>query len=197
MKRINYYFYALVMATIMFSETLFDGVGHVWAADDAQSQSGIIAIVIYTEPINVRGGPSTVYYDIIGRAFPGDVLPALGVSVGREWVKVEFPQAPGGTGWVYAAYVSISGGELPIAEAPPTPTPLVTMTINPTFAAAFQAQPTQTRLPTFTPPPPLVTQSYGDESLPRSSGLPFGWVLVVFAALGGLILFFSYLFDRR
>jgi len=182
---------------LVFVATLFIGAGDVGAARILQNQSGTVVIVTYTEPINVRGGPSTVYYDIVGRAFPGDILPALGVSPGREWIKVDFPQAPGGTGWVYAAYVSVSGGELPIAEAPPTPTPLVTMTINPTFAAAFQAQPSATRLPTFTPPPPLASQVFDDETLPRSSGLPFGWVLVIFLVIGGLIYLLTKFFDRR
>jgi uncharacterized protein YraI len=74
---------------------------------------------------------------------PGEVVPALGISPGREWIQISYP---GGTGWVYASFISISGGELRIIEPPPTPTPLVTATIDLTLAAQFHAQPTETRL---------------------------------------------------
>ncbi|MDX1378667.1 MAG: SH3 domain-containing protein, partial [Anaerolineales bacterium] len=144
----------VILRVAVFGLMAFFSAGQVRAADDAQ-QSGVFATVIYTEPINVRGGPSTVYYPIVGRVSPGDVFPAIGVSPGREWVQIAYPQAPGGVGWLYAIYVRVEGGELQIVEPPPTATPIATTTINPTFAAAFVFQPTATRMPTFTPPPPL------------------------------------------
>ncbi len=145
----------MIFRVIAVSLVMFFMPRQVEAYDDPQVQSGVFVTVTYSEPINVRGGPSTVYYPIVGRVFPGDVFQALGVSPGREWVKISYPDAPGGVGWLYAIYVSVEGGELQIAEPPPTATPIATMTINPTFAAAFVFQPTSTRMPTFTPPPPL------------------------------------------
>jgi uncharacterized protein YraI len=155
----------------------------VRAYEEAQ-QSSILATVIYAEQINVRGGPSTVYYPIVGSLNPGDIVTALGVSPGREWVKISFPSAPGGVGWVYATFVSISGGELQIVEPPPTPTPFATATINPTFAAAFISQPTSTRMPTFTPPPPLEIPQYPDVTPPHSSGIASGLIVISLLLIG-------------
>lgn len=131
------------------------------AYQDAPTPTGVTVTVTYTDPINIRSGPSTVNYPIVGQLAPGDVVPALGVSPKREWILVSYS---GGTGWVYASFVSISGGELQIVEPPPTPTPLATSTIDPTLAAAFNLQPTQTRMPTFTPPPPLEIPQFADKS---------------------------------
>jgi uncharacterized protein YraI len=125
--------------------------------------------VTYSDPINVRGGPNTVDYPIVGRLSPGDTAPALGTSPGREWVQIAYPSAPGGVGWVYAIYISVTGGELRVVEAPFTPTPEVTSTIDPTLAAAFNFQPTATRLPTFTPPPPLTVPQFTEGSRPRQA----------------------------
>jgi uncharacterized protein YraI len=161
------------------------------------AQSGIFATVIYSEQINVRGGPSTVYYPIVGSVNPGDILPALGVSPGREWVQVSYPSAPGGVGWVYATYVSISGGELQIVEPPPTPTSIATATVNPTFAAAFIFQPTTTRIPTFTPPPPLEIPQYTDATATRSSGVTSGLVVISLLLIGGIGYLVSVVLNRQ
>jgi uncharacterized protein YraI len=147
--------------------------------------------VTYTDPINIRSGPSTVNYPIVGKLFPGEVVPALGVSPKREWILVSYP---GGTGWVYASFVAISGGELQIVEPPPTPTPLATSTIDPTLAAAFNIQPTQTRMPTFTPPPPLEIPEFPDDK-----GNPFraaGIFIVGLGLLGGIGLLMSFIMRK-
>jgi uncharacterized protein YraI len=161
------------------------------AYQDASTPTGILVTVTYTDPINVRGGPSTVYYPIVGQLFPGDTVPALGISPGREWIQVSFP---GGTGWVYASYVAISGGELLIVEPPPTPTPLATSTIDPTLAAAFNTQPTQTRMPTFTPPPPLEVPQFTD-----NTGGPMGATgifIVGLGLIGGIGLLISFILRK-
>jgi hypothetical protein len=147
--------------------------------------------VTYSDPINVRGGPSTVYYPIVGRLFPGDILQALGVSPGREWVQVAYPEAPGGVGWVYAIYVSVTGGELLVVEVPSTPTPLVTATIDATLAAAFNFQPTPSRLPTFTPPPPLTIPQFTETSAPRRALVAPGIFVVSLVFLGAIGLIVS------
>lgn len=157
--------------------------------------TGIFVTVTYTDPINVRDGPSTVNYPIVGQLSPGDVVPALGVSPGREWVQITFPGTASGTGWVYASFISVSGGELRIVEPPPTPAPPVTATIDPTLAAAFNVQPTQTRMPTFTAPPPLTVPQFKDETSSHSSAV-FGIFIVSLGLIGGIGLLVSFLLRK-
>jgi len=195
MKKIWFKLFDLIFVGIAVSLAMLILPSQVWARGEAQS--GPVATVIYTEPINVRGGPSTVYYPIVGRVSPGDVLPALGVSPGHEWVKVAFPDAPGGVGWLYATYVTISGGDLQVVEPPPTQTPIATATINPTFAAAFIFQPTSTRMPTFTPPPPLTIPHYEDERATRPSGLSSGIIVIGLLFISGLVFLISYAIVRQ
>lgn len=170
--------------------------GQVRAQNEAQVQSGATVTVTYSEPINVRGGPSTVYYPVVGRVSPGDVLPALGVSPGREWVQVAYPDAPGGVGWLYAAYVTVSG-ELTVVEPPPTQTPVATATINPTFAAAFFFQPTATRMPTFTPPPPLAVPQFTDEAALRPAGLSTGTIVASLFVIALLVFAAAFVLNRQ
>ena len=195
MKKIWFKFIGLILIGCAVSMAGLLGPRQVQA--EGETQSRVVATVIYTEPINVRGGPSTVYYPVVGRVFPGDVLPALGVSPGREWVQVAYPNAPGGVGWLYATYVSISGGDLQIVEPPPTQTPIATATINPTFAAAFIFQPTSTRMPTFTPPPPLTTPHYPDDAVGHSSGLSSGLLVTGLLFLSSLVFLISHLLNRQ
>ena len=169
--------------------------GQARAKQEAPTPTGIFVTVTYTDPMNVRGGPGT-FYDILGQIFPGDVLPALGISPGREWIQVTYPQGPGGVGWVYAAYVSVSGGELQIVEPPQTPTPLTTATIDPTLAAAFNTQPTVTRMPTFTPPAPLTVPAFTDESPPSAPRITSGYFILFLGVFGVLGLLISIVFRR-
>ena len=162
----------------------------------AYQDPSIYITVIYSDPINVRGGPSTVHYPIVGRLLPGDTATALGTSPGREWVQIAYPGAPGGVGWVYAIYVSVTGGELLVVEAPSTPTPEVTSTIDPTLAAAFNFQPTATRLPTFTPPPPLTVPQFTEVSTPRNSMVAPGIFVVGLVVLGIIGLVASIIFRK-
>ena len=165
------------------------------AYQDASTPSGVIVTVPYTDPINVRSGPSTVNYPIVGQLAPGDVVPALGISPGREWIQISFPGTASGTAWVYASFVSFSGGELPFVEPPPTPTPLATNTIDPTMAAAFNIQPTQTRMPTFTPPPPLEVPKFEDERSIVASGV-LGVFIIVLGLIGGIGLAISFMLRK-
>lgn len=196
MKRIWFEVVGLLAAGIIVGAAMLGMPKQVRAEGEAQT-SGPVATVTYSEPINVRGGPSTVFYPIVGRVSPGDVLPALGVSPGREWVQVAFPSAPGGVGWVYAAYVTISGGELRVVEPPPTQTPIATATINPTFAAAFIFQPTPSRVPTFTPPPPLEIPHFTEPAAVRANGLPPGAVAFGLLFIAAVIFFVSLVLSRQ
>ena len=147
---------------------------------------GVYATVVYTEPINVRSGPNTVHYPIVGHLVPGDVVPALGVTPGREWVQIAYPDAADGTGtgWVYAIYVTISGGELRVVEAPSTPTPPITATLDATLEAEFNFQPTPSRMPTFTPPPPLTVPQFTEVTIARPSGVAPGIFVIVLVFIG-------------
>jgi uncharacterized protein YraI len=162
------------------------------AYQDAPTPTGIFVTVTYSDPINVRSGPSTQLYPIVAQLNPGEVVPALGISPGREWIQITYAD---GTGWVYASFVSISGGELQIIEPPPTPTPLVTSTIDPTLAAAFNIQPTETRLPTFTPPPPLEVIDMTPH-VPSPRTVAPGIFIVVLGLLGGFGLVVSFLLRK-
>ena len=167
----------------------------VQAYQDPPTQTGIFITVTYTEPMNVRSGPGTSY-DILGQISPGDILPALGISPGREWIQVAYPLGPGGVGWVYASYVSVSGGELRIVEPPPTQTPLVTSTFDPTLVAAFNIQPTQTRMPTFTPPPPLTIPQFTETEPVNAPKIPSGIFVVTLGILGLVGLLISFILRK-
>lgn len=78
MKHFWFKFLGMILAGFAISVAAFPSQGQVRASGEAQS--GVVVTVTYSEPINVRGGPSTVYYPIVGQVSPGDVLPALGVS---------------------------------------------------------------------------------------------------------------------
>jgi hypothetical protein len=113
--------------------------------------------------VNVRSGPGTSPYELIGVLLQGQLAPALGRSVGGDWIQIKYPGVPGNVGWVYANLVILQGqGFLPIVEPPPTPTPQTTATIDPTLAAQFNLlNVTPTRLPTFTPAAPVVQPTFG------------------------------------
>jgi hypothetical protein len=147
--------------------------------------------VTYPDSVNVRSGPSSFDYPIIGSLPSGGTAPAIGRSPAGEWIQIEFPSAPRGLGWVYAENVSLSPGALlPVVEPPPTPAPLETPTLNPTYVAAFQTLPTSTRLPTFTAPPPLVIPTYPNPvNSPTNRNLTM-WVIVILGLIGiaGLVL---------
>ena len=141
--------------------------------------------------VNVRSGPSSYFYPRVGVLLAGQSAPALGRSPGGDWIQIGYTGAPGNVGWVYAPNVSLlSAGFLPDVEAPPTPTPLATPTIDPTLAAAFIVAETPTRLPTFTPPAPLSIPTFVDETTENASRIPMGLVifgLMVVGILGALI----------
>ncbi len=148
----------------------------------------------YTEAVNVRAGPGSLY-PYLGNLPVGATAQAVAVSPKHEWIEISFPETPGGVGWVYAAFVELSPGYLRVVEPPPTITPLASATLDPTLAAAFQLEPTVTRLPTFTPPPPLDVPTFG-ASRASSAAFPVGLTIVAFALLGGFVLAASFLGRR-
>ena len=168
----------------------------VTATDTPGGPQPFITVNVVGEPaVNIRSGPNTADYPIIGQLPVGATAPALAKSPSSTWIQISFPSGPGGIGWVYAANVALSPGFLPIIEPPPTATPIATQTIDPTMAAAFIVQPTSTRLPTFTPSAPLVVPTFSN-TVSRSSGFPMGMVIVASALVGALVFLVS-LFGRR
>lgn len=148
------------------------------------------------EQINVRSGPLTTY-DAIGVLLIGQSAPALGRTPGGLWILIAYPGVPGGKGWVYAPFVEVSPGELPIVEPPPDPTPAVTSTIDPTMAAQFIVTVMPTSLPTFTNPAPLVVPTYANPSgNGAGGGIPMILVILSLAA-AGILLGVFYILQRR
>ncbi len=142
-------------------------------------------ILVPGDFVNVRSGPGTSPYEQIGVLLQGQVAPALGRSVGGDWIQIQYPGVPGNVGWVYANLVILQGqGFLQVVEPPPTPTPQITATINPTLAAQFNLlNVTPTRLPTFTPPPPVVQATIAAPDGGVRTGFP-----PVIAIIGLLVL---------
>jgi hypothetical protein len=76
-------------------------------------------------------------------------------------------------------------------EIPPTPAPLATNTLNPTFVAAFPIVPTSTRLPTFTPPPPLAIPVYAQDKPVSSGRVIADWLMAGLGLIGILGIIFT------
>jgi hypothetical protein len=145
--------------------------------------------------INVRSGPNALY-PRVGVLLIGQTAVAKGRSPGGDWILIEYPGAPGNVGWVYSPFVNITPGELPIVEPPPTPTRDMTATIDPTLAAQFIVTVAPTRLPTFTPPPPLVIPTFQNPSAAVVPAVPMGLIIVVLLTIGVLLGIFSFV-QRR
>jgi hypothetical protein len=146
----------------------------------------------------VFAGPSSFDYPAIGVLLPNETAPAIGRARGREdWIQIYYPGVPGSTGWVWGLYVSLSPGALlPLVDVPATPTALSTPTIDPTLEAAFIGQQTPTRLPTFTPPPPIDLPLFTDESQAESANIPMGLLILSLGLFGFFGAVISYLRGR-
>lgn len=159
----------------------------VLAQESTPTSSDVFITVTNNDQVNVRSGPSTVLYNIIGYMQPGETAKALGVSPGRDWVQIVFPSAPDGVGWIYTSLISISSGNLQVVEPPPTPTPLTTPTIDPTLEAAYIFEPTVTRMPTFTPPAPLEIPHFtAMPPINTKNSIPMGAFVLTTGVLGVL-----------
>lgn len=148
--------------------------------------------------IRVYAGPSSFDYPAIGVLLGNEKAPATGRARDREdWIQITYPGVPGSTGWVYGLYVSLSpGARLKLVDIPPTPTPFATPTINPTLEAAFIGQQTPTRLPTFTPPPPLDQPSFNEAPAASPIGIPTGLLILSLGLFGFFGAVISYLRGR-
>lgn len=150
----------------------------------------------FTEPfVNVRSGPSTLY-DAIGVIYMGEQVPVKGKSIGGDWLLIEYFGVDGSSGWVWALYMDITPGEIPLVEMPPSPQPKVTFTIDPTMASQFITTPLATRLPTYTPPAPLAIPTFEIMETQKFAGIPVGFIIIILLGMGILIALFSYFQSR-
>jgi hypothetical protein len=146
-----------------------------------------VTVKLDQEQINVRSGPGTLYPKV-GVLLAGQVIPAKGRSPGGEWILVDYPGVEGGMAWLYAPLVDlVPGSVLTIIEPPPTPTPQITATIDPTLAAQFIVTSIPTRLPTFTPPGPLVIPTFTAVESGSNRGVPPGLIIISLFTVGGLL----------
>lgn len=131
-------------------------------------------VIVVPDQVNVRLGPGT-NYDKVGVLIAGQEVPALGRTPGGLWIQIVYHGVPGNIAWVYAPFVVLDTAQqlLPIIEPPPTPTPRMTPTIDPTLAAQFNlGEAPPTRLPTFTPAEPVVQPTFESEQVEGTRGIP-------------------------
>jgi hypothetical protein len=171
------------------------------AATDSATPGGstpFITNIFEGEPaINVRTGPSTIFYpDPCGSLPYGATAPAIGSSPAHEWILILYKDCPNGQGWIYAPNVQLSPGYLPVVEPPPTATPIASATIDPTLAAAFTILPTVTRLPTFTPASPLTIPTFAPAEQTSPAVLPIGGIILGITLVGLLVFMVSFLGRR-
>ena len=156
-------------------------------------------VTVYADlvQVDVYAGPSTYLYPAVGVLMAGQSAPALGRGRDADWIQVFYPGVPGSSAWVYAPYVRISpGARLQTIDAPPTPTPFSTPTIDPTLAAAFIAPETPTRLPTFTPPAEIVIPTFVEEEDEQANRIPIGLLIFSLGFIGGMGVLISFLRGR-
>ena len=148
--------------------------------------------------IHVYAGPSIYDYPSIGVLLANETAPAIGRADGREdWIMIRYSGVPNAIGWVYGPYVKLSpGARLLLIEIPATPTPISTPTIDPTLESAFIGQQTPTRLPTFTPPPPLDQPFFTDNPSAAPTNVPTGLLILSLGLFGFFGAVISYLRGR-
>lgn len=195
----------LVVTLVAFTSYTFSDLNYVHAQQPTGSIPTVtgtpkgptakIRIGLTEDRVNVRSGPSVLYPEI-GVILLGAEVPVVGKSAGGDWLVVEYPGVQGGIGWVWALYMDVTPGELAIIESPPSPEPVMTITIDPTMAAQFVTTPVATRLPTFTQPAPLVMPTYDTSTGQTLGGIPIGLVIILLAGTGMLLGLFSYFQSR-
>ena len=154
--------------------------------------------IFVPDQVNVRIGPGTDY-ELVGVLIAGQQAPAVGRSIGGDWIQIIYPGVPGDLAWVYAPLVRLDAGQstLPIIEPPPTPTSRVTATIDPTLAAQFDLSGNlPTRLPTFTPAPPIVQPTFAPVVTQSRGGFPPILAMAGLVMVGMFGILISFLRER-
>jgi uncharacterized protein YgiM (DUF1202 family) len=78
--------------------------------------------VVASGALNVRSGPS-VNFSVLTKLYNGSTMTAIGRNSANSWLKVRLSSGP--EGWVNASlvYLNVAIGSLPVADAPPAPSP--------------------------------------------------------------------------
>ena len=161
-------------------------------------QGVIVALYLDRAMEDVYSGPSDVLYPRVGVLLAGQEMPAYGISEDENYIQIYYPGVPNSVAWVYAGYVrQVKVGQLPKLDTPPTPTQASTpvVDINPTLMAAFVTPVISTRLPTFTPPAPLIGASFADDTS-TSNRIPMGLLIFGLGFIGALGALISFLRGR-
>jgi len=133
-------------------------------------------------PLNVRSFPNSTSTRV-GVFLVGQEAKAYGYY--GDYVMIDYAGAPDNRGWIVLNRVEVFGGSLPMLQPPPTETPSITKTIDPTLAAQFIITAIPSRLPTFTEPPALQIPTFPAEVVGTTTGgIPIGYVIVVLAGFG-------------
>jgi len=83
----------------------------------------------------LRAGPG-ITYARVGLLKTGEKAAALGVSEGGDWICIAFSGAPEGRAWIYAAYVKLDFGDLPVLD----PVNGKVISLTPTAASQLGSQ---------------------------------------------------------
>lgn len=133
-------------------------------------------------PLNVRSYPFSTSTRV-GVFLVGQEAKAYGYY--GDYVMIDYAGAPDNRGWIVLNRVEVFGGSLPMLQPPPTETPSITKTIDPTLAAQFIITAIPSRLPTYTEPPALLIPTYPAEvGGTTTGGIPIGYVIVILAGFG-------------
>ncbi len=161
-------------------------------------QGAIVALYLDRAMEDVYSGPNDTLYPRVGVLLAGQEMPAYGISENEDWIQIYYPGVPNSVAWVYAPFVRVVKiGPLPKLDTPPTPTPASTpiIDINPTLIAAFVTPVISTRLPTFTPPAPLIDASFA-ENTSAANRIPMGLLIFGLGFVGALGALISFLRGR-
>ena len=118
--------WAVILASLLGLALMIPAAASVRAQVPATPTLGgsqpFITNTYTTEPfINVRAGPSSVYYGSpIGQLAIGATVRALAITPGHDWIEISFPSGPNGVGWVYAPNVTL--GQVVVTETVGTET---------------------------------------------------------------------------
>jgi hypothetical protein len=127
----------------------------------APPADGAAHLTVNAGALNVRRGPGT-NYGILGVLHNNQQAEITGRNTDATWWQIKYPAAPGGLGWVSAAYATAENiGNVPVVNPPappppppPTPTPAPDIPITEWRGEYFNN-------PTLQGPPTLVVTMFG------------------------------------
>ncbi len=148
--------------------------------------------VFVPDRVNVRSGPGT-YHEKVGVLVAGQFASAVGRTAFGEWIAIEYPEGTGEHAWVYSPLVVMREAtvdDLPEVESPATPTLPVVPAAG--FTLSPQHTPPATRLPTFTPAPPVPQPTFATPEVEGGALPPIVLIIGLFSLgiLSGIVAIF-------